>query len=200
MPELNNPIALTVVLNENAAYVVGSTQTFSELILFGSLRHYRANFTNADEAGVQQPFDLTGWQLRHQIGASVEYTGGSGTVPAVVIANADVADFTISADVVEWDLDCNTDEFLDAITDPSISRIVTVRAELWGRYGSSGPWQPLARWDLKITGAVFDTTQTPTSTADTYYTAPQIDAKIIVPAGLRFRVNADGTFGVESIS
>lgn len=209
--ELNNPITFAVWLNTISAYVLGTTTAFSESIPFGALRHYRATFTNADETGVQLPFDLTGWQLRHQIGAAVEYTGESATVPSVVIANADVGAFTISGtdnNIVDWDLDCNTDEFLEAITSPSISRFVTVRSEIWGRQGVSGPWQPLAKWDLKVAGSVFDVTQTPASSLNTYYTAAQTDAaiasaiaaKLIVPAGYRIVVDAAGNITVENVT
>ena len=188
--ELDVPILLNVRLDIASAFIGALTDTaFTETIPFG-----RALVTLADEDGVQQPFDLAGWQFRYQIGTAVQYTDGASPVPSVVIANADVNAFTISnTNQLDWTVDCNTDEFLEAITDPAINRFVTARGELWGRPSSSDPWQLSAKWDLRAAGSVFDVTQTPTSTADTYYTAPQIDAMLaaLIGAGITFQRNGD---------
>ena len=201
---LNAPIPLAIHLDDGSAYAIGTDQIIAEKIFFGTLRRYSATFTLADSDGAQQPMDMTGWQFRHQIGIAVIYKGDAGTVASVVVANADVSAFSIASNIVDWSIDCNTTEFLDAITDPSISKFTQARSELWGRPGVSGPWERLAAWVPKLAGSVFDTSQTPTNTEDTFYTAPQVDAliasKIDIPTGYKLLVTADGQISVVSTS
>jgi hypothetical protein len=209
MPLNNIPVPLDIHVDNGAAYAAGTLNTFSEVIRFGSTRYYSAIITKADADNVQQDIDLTGWQFRHQIGAAVEYTGESAVVASIVIANADIGAFTLAnGNELEWSISCNTDEWLDAITDPSISKFVTVRSELWGRADSGSPWEPIASWDLRAGGAIFDVTQTPTSSLNTYYTAAQTDAVIAaaiasvltIPAGYRLVVDSAGNITVESVT
>lgn len=178
-----SPVQIAIELASKYAYVPGETagvsegaSDFSETILFGQQRDYSiAVYLNGEV------YDLTGWQFRLSAGIAVQYVSSGSPVASVVIAQNDVANFTLGGDgnnELAATLDCNTDEFLDAITDPSVSKFTTGRAELWGRPSSSEPWQPMAQWSIQAQGAVFDVTQTPGTSASSYYTAAQMDLKL----------------------
>lgn len=175
------PIQVAIELAQKFAYVPGEVaatsdgaEAFTEQILFGQQREYRFQIFQDGAA-----FDLTGWQFRLALGAAVQYNDAGDIIAAVVVAQNDVADFSIDGPgELSCGLDCNTDEFLDVITSPDVGRFATGRAELWGRPSALDPWEPFAQWPIQLQGSVFDVTQTPGTSASSYYTAAQMDLKL----------------------